>query len=131
MGIDRTSSRHTAPSHRFWRGPVALSLVLAACWLGACGDGTPAPGAATPDAVPEPVTLARRALADELGRPLDAVGVRAVEAVDWPDGSLGCPQPDRMYPAVITPGFRVTLEVDGTSYTLHTDRATRVVRCDG
>jgi len=87
--------------------------------------------AATPDAVPEPVTLARRALADELGRPPEAVTIRAVEAVDWPDGSLGCPQPDRMYPAVITPGFRVTLEVDGTSYTLHTDRATRVVRCDG
>jgi len=130
MEIDRTSSRRPTSSRWCWRGPAVLSLALAACWLSACGAGA-APGAATPAAVPEPVGLAQRALADELGRPPEAVTIRAVEAVDWPDGSLGCPQPDRMYPAVITPGFRVTLEVDGTSYTLHTDRTTRVVRCDG
>ncbi len=128
---DYDARRHrTTHPHRLWRGPALLSLALAAAWISACSSSTP--GAATPPpSYPEVVALAQRTLADTLGRPLDAVVVRAVEPVEWPDGSLGCPQPDRMYPAVITPGFRVTLEVDGTRYTLHTDQATRVVRCDG
>lgn len=50
-----------------------------------------------------------------------ALSVVSVEAVDWPDAALGCPQPDMVYAAVITPGYRVVLQVADTQYIVHTD----------
>ena len=35
------------------------------------------------------------------------VTVRSAQAVDWPDGSLGCPQAGVMYTQAIVPGYRV------------------------
>lgn len=37
-------------------------------------------------------------------------------AVEWSDASLGCPQPGRMYPQVITPGYHIVLRVDDVEY---------------
>jgi hypothetical protein len=76
------------------------------------------------------VELARHTLANELGCESNQVIVVSVEAVTWPDSSLGCPQPGMMYLQVITPGYAVVLEHDGRRYTYHTDRGQRVVRCD-
>jgi hypothetical protein len=39
----------------------------------------------------------------------DGLHILAVEAVNWPDAALGCPQPDMIYAAVITPGYRVVI----------------------
>jgi hypothetical protein len=36
--------------------------------------------------------------------------------VEWPDGSLGCPQPGVEYLQVITPGFWVELQVGEVKY---------------
>lgn len=36
----------------------------------------------------------------------EALEVISVQAVDWPDSSLGCPQPGRSYLQVITPGHK-------------------------
>ena len=41
--------------------------------------------------------------------------VRA-EAVQWPDGSLGCRVPGELYPQVITPGYWIVLSADGKEY---------------
>jgi hypothetical protein len=38
------------------------------------------------------------------------------EEVDWPDSSLGCPQPDMAYAQVITPGYKVIVEAEGKQY---------------
>ncbi|MEK8024035.1 MAG: hypothetical protein AAB229_09535 [Candidatus Hydrogenedentota bacterium] len=38
------------------------------------------------------------------------VEVLSAEAVDWPDSSLGLPEPGMMYAQVITPGHRVRLK---------------------
>ncbi len=63
--------------------------------------------------------LARRALADELGIRESEIVVDTVRAVEWPDTSIGCPQPDMSYGQVIVPGHKITLRVDGNLHTVH------------
>ncbi len=48
-----------------------------------------------------------------------------MEAVDWSDASLGCPEPGQVYAQVITPGYRVLLEAAGKEYEVHTDQIGR------
>jgi hypothetical protein len=74
--------------------------------------------------------MARTALASSLGIDANNVSIVSAEEVQWSDGSLGCPQPGMMYPQVITPGFKITLEASGKSYTYHTDTRQHVIRCD-
>jgi hypothetical protein len=71
----------------------------------------------------EPVTgEVPAALLEELRQDLatrvadDAVLLRRAEAVDWPDGSLGCPEPGMYYLQVVTPGYHVVFEVEGKSW---------------
>ncbi len=51
----------------------------------------------------------------------DALAVVSIEAVEWPSAALGCPQPDMVYAAVITPGYRIVLEMGDARYVVHTD----------
>jgi hypothetical protein len=74
--------------------------------------------------------LATAELADQLAVETEEIELIETEAVQWPDSSLGCPQPGMMYAQVITPGYRLMLEVDGQVYVFHTDSSQRVVRCD-
>ncbi len=55
----------------------------------------------------------------------------SVEAVEWPDASLGCPEPDMMYAQVVTPGYRIVLDAQGQAIELHTDaqQPPQVVTC--
>ncbi len=86
--------------------------------------------AATPGPYPGPVMAAVRALADRLGIPAAQIAVAAWEAVDWPDASLGCPEPGMAYAQVITPGYQIMLEARGEIHQVHTDRSgQRVVFC--
>jgi len=66
-------------------------------------------------------------LTAELGVPETEVSVIAVEAVEWSDSSLGCPEPGMAYLTVITPGYRIILEVAGLHYEVHTDETGRFV----
>ena len=58
----------------------------------------------------------------------EAVQVRRVEAVEWPDTSLGCPEPGMMYAQVITPGYRIILAVGEELHEYHASRS-RVIYC--
>ena len=70
-------------------------------------------------------------LADELGIPAEDIDVMSVTAYEWPDASLGCPEPGKSYAQVVTPGYRVILEADGERYEVHTDeRGPTVVICE-
>lgn len=90
-----------------------------------------AAGSQPPTLAAQPIVqLAREKLASDLGVPVERVTVVEVQGVEWRDGSLGCPQPGMLYPQVITPGYRVTLEADGKTYNYHTDLRRRAVRCD-
>ena len=65
--------------------------------------------------------LAILALADHLDIPVDGIVVDSVRPVNWPDSSIGCPQPDQAYMQVITPGHKIALRVDGRS--VHRERS--------
>lgn len=67
-----------------------------------------------------------------------AIGVTAAsltlvnkEALEWRDGSLGCPQPGMMYTQALVPGYRLVFD-DGTrTYEIHTGRSgTPAIWCD-
>jgi hypothetical protein len=93
---------------------------------------TPTPAPAEPE-VPSGaqavVARAREELARRLDLPTDAIRLVSVEAVEWPDAGLGCPQPGMEYAQVATPGFRVVLDVAGQANEYHTDRGQRVILC--
>jgi hypothetical protein len=76
------------------------------------------------------VARAREDLARRLDLSPAAIRLLSVEAVDWPDAGLGCPQHRLLYPDVVTPGFRVVLEAQDQTYAYHTDTVQLVVLCD-
>ena len=78
---------------------------------------------------PDVVRLAIEALSAETGTPRDQIAVARVEPHDWPDSSLGCPQPGRAYLQVVTPGYRVFLVAGGREYEYHTNQTAMIVRC--
>jgi hypothetical protein len=75
------------------------------------------------------VELAKEDLARRLEVSVSEISVISVEAVDWPDTSLGCPEPGMAYAQVITPGYLIVLEAKGQTYEYHTDRSDQVVFC--
>lgn len=56
--------------------------------------------------------------------------VHDVIAQDFSDTSLGCPKPDQMYAQVITPGYQVILEVQGTQYDYRLTDQDNVILCE-
>ena len=105
-------------------GIIALFVLAYACFSGPLG-GAPIPGGAEPA-----VERAREDLADRKGIDEEQITVVSVEAANWPDTSLGCPEPGMMYAQVITPGYRILLSYGGKTYEYHSDRGDRVVHCE-
>ena len=83
---------------------MTLCIVLAA--LGGSGN-------------PEPAQVARGVASKALGIPEDQFQVKSVEAMEWADSSLGCGEGRGNYLPVVTPGFRVVLEANGKTHTVH------------
>ena len=59
-------------------------------------------------------------LAQRLDVPVADITVVAARSVVWPDGSIGCPQPDMLYTQVQVDGAWVHLAFDGETYAYHT-----------
>ena len=76
------------------------------------------------------VALARADLSARLDADVREIALLSVEAVQWRDTSLGCPQPGMMYAQVITPGYRLVLETAGATYRYHADQDKTVVLCE-
>ena len=101
--------------------------MLTALFLMACQPVRPAPvatPAAAPALAPDAAAMAEASVdfaTATLGVTPDALRIVAVEAVNWPDAALGCPQPEMIYAAVITPGYRVVLETADAPVIVHTD----------
>jgi hypothetical protein len=49
------------------------------------------------------------------------VEVVTVEAVTWPNPSLGCPHPGMKYRQIPVDGYRIVLRVAGREYSYHGD----------
>jgi hypothetical protein len=100
------------------------------------GDKTPQPSQGTPEIGQSPsarwaTQTAKEDLSRKLGLSPEEISLVSVEAVPWPDASLGCPQPGMMYAQVITPGFSIVLEAAGQTYDYHADERSLVVLCQG
>lgn len=105
----------------------ALTTILA--WFGEAMDRVARP-TPTPGAYPGAVMAAVREMAEQRNIPPEEIRVFSWEPVDWPDTSLGCPEPGMMYAQVIVPGYLVVLEVRGELYRVHTDQSgERIVFC--
>ena len=99
-----------------------LALLLFGGLISGCADTRPPKGpgivaderpgkmASRPEAVAVSVVAAQSGLMP------DQLIVISLEAVNFTDGSLDCPQPGMAYPQVITPGYWVLLEGDSHSF---------------
>ena len=47
------------------------------------------------------------------------ISVTTWSEVEWPNGSLGCPQPGMLYTQALVPGYRVILRHNGVDYAYH------------
>lgn len=113
-----------------WRSRFTqIVLAVAILTLAACQPVRPV-AQLTPALVDAPILPAEEQAtafaaiqfaAEEFGVEAETLRVQSVEAMQWPDASLGCPQPDMVYAAVITPGYLVTVEHAGKTYAVHTD----------
>ena len=102
------------------------------------GLDTPKPSPLTSPISPAPsqpaeadasVRAAINDLATRLKTVPENVQVVSVQAMDWPDTSLGCPQPGMFYAQVITLGYRIVLSAKGNQVEYHADKKGRVVTC--
>lgn len=51
------------------------------------------------------------------------IEIVSIDEVDWPDACLGVELPGRVCATVITPGYKIILEVNSRQYEVHTDRS--------
>lgn len=128
---------------------AAVFLLISAC----IPNAVPGPGGSTASPPPPPgtgmegtamsdesmpqdpaaqrmVQLAKESLARKFKISVDQIFLSSVDAMNWPDASLGCPQPGILYAQVMTPGFQIMLEAIGQAFTYHTDTTERVILCD-
>jgi hypothetical protein len=82
------------------------------------------PGASEPEASSdeEPDALVARAISDlqrRLQVEAEAIEVVGVEPTEFPDASLGVPEPGQAYAQVIVPGVIIRLEAQGEVYVYH------------
>ena len=80
-----------------------------------------------------PIAMLERVVADAAsGAGVDASDVRVVtaEAVNWSDGSLGCPEPGMAYTQALVPGFRVVVDIDGEELHFHASESGEFAFCE-
>ena len=65
------------------------------------------------------VELAKADLAQRLDIDPDEITVQSVEPVEFPDASLGVPEPGKVYAQMITPGYIIDLAAAGQIYRYH------------
>jgi hypothetical protein len=58
------------------------------------------------------------------------ITVKSFEAKEFADASLGCPNPDKMYAQVITPGYQVILEAQGKTYDYRLTDEKNIILCE-
>ena len=102
--------------------PTSTSTPLAVSPLTVVAVTEEATVAPSPSIDPALQPLVDQAVADLASRlKVDASKIDTVsaQAVSWPDGSLGCPQPGMAYTQVMVDGSQIQLSVNGTTYSYH------------
>lgn len=75
------------------------------------------------------VDLVLQDAASKLGVDASTLSVTAIEAVDWPDASLGCAEEGGVYAQVVSPGYRITVTDGSTTLEYHTGLNDAFVTC--
>ena len=65
------------------------------------------------------ITQAKEDLSERLSVEIDQIKLLEAREVTWPDSSLGCPQPGKVYNQVLQDGLLIRLEVGGRMYFYH------------
>ena len=75
--------------------------------------------------------LAANYLAGKLGVGANELTLVRSNTTDWPDASLGCPKSGKAYAQVITPGYEITFEHEGSSYAVRSNSdASHMISCE-
>ncbi len=74
--------------------------------------------------------LVVRDLSLRTGAHLNDIQVLSIQERDWPNAGLGCEDPSLMYAQVITPGYLIILEYQGSTYQYHTNQERAFWLCE-
>ena len=75
------------------------------------------------------IEMTKTDLANRQAVAVDEIILLETMEVEWSDSSLDCPQPGMEYLQVITPGYRIVLQVNEQPYEYHTNRDAYFVYC--
>jgi hypothetical protein len=114
-----------------------LAVLVVTLFASACASSTSTPTPAPSNPVmlspsPEAQPAVQAVVADaaaHLGISPDQIQVQQVESRQWPDSSLGCPQPGQMYSQIVTPGYLIVISGAGKRLEYHTNTRSEVVLC--
>lgn len=109
---------------------LSIAWLLAACVVQPIQpvvSATPTPGAApeTPDAT---AVAVRNLLGRQLHIDPATITLVNAEPVEWPDACLGVRLPNQVCASVVVPGYKLTFNVAGQEYVLHSDQGGYQVR---
>jgi len=129
---------------------LMCALLAAAAWPSVTAGEPPSRSIAPPQRIPDPLlesavpmgetvptstmpqAVRRAVVADAAARfqvHENDVVLTSAEQVTWPDGSLGCPQPGRMYTQMQVSGYRVVAKTAAGELLYHTDARGNAVSC--
>lgn len=121
---------------------LACLLLLAACAVPSTGSVTAVPASTPTEAattapvaptdapaaesvpvgpLPAEVEAVIALYAESQGVAPDTLQVVSYEMVEFPDGCLGAATPGEMCTAMITPGYKIVVESNGTQTTIHSN----------
>jgi hypothetical protein len=105
---------------------LVFGLILSACQP---AEGELPQTGGTQNVLPPQAALeAQRILSEQLGVNVADIEIVQVEQMEWPNACLGLAEEGEACAEVVTPGFQVTMEVNGQPYVFRTDEAGQVVR---
>ncbi len=133
MQLERGLNRVRTMTPASCAAAVLLALVALLIWNAAPGAASgPVSSAAQvwdADVARAIVEQVRADAAHRAGVALAETHILRVEARDWSDASLGCPQPGRQYAQVVTPGYLVVAWAANRELEYHTDTGHMIVLC--
>ena len=108
---------------------TGLSMVIAAC--SAIGGSGTLPNTGGVNVDEATVRSVMNQISANLGVQVDDIEVVSIEQKDWPDACLGLPNAGEACAEIITPGYQVTVKVNGQEYVFRTDESGSMVRQEG
>jgi hypothetical protein len=83
---------------------------------------TPQPTPTAGQPLPQAIVNIKQFLAKKLSIPVESIKVVSFSAVEWPDACMGVHTPGVMCAMIVTPGYKVFLQVGNKVYEVHSNR---------